>query len=51
MQLVTAASPTFANILMYADDGIFYSNKKFSSDRVLDYFNTVGLGISPEKSG
>lgn len=43
--------PNFGNILMYADDGLIYSNKKFDSAEVVRLFEGIGIEVSLEKSG
>lgn len=35
---------------MYADDGLFYSDKKFSAKDVEDFFAEMGLTVHPTKS-
>lgn len=51
MQLTHEPAPLFAKILMYADDGLFYSDKPFSPRKVAEHFREMGLCIAPEKSG
>jgi hypothetical protein len=36
---------------MYADDGIFYSDKAFSHTDVIGHFAKLGLEIALNKSG
>lgn len=43
--------PPHCKILMYADDGIIYSDQEFHSDDVREYFQGFGIEISEEKSG
>ena len=43
--------PKFADILMYADDGLFYSQRKFRPEEVENFFAMLGLSIQPKKSG
>jgi hypothetical protein len=43
--------PAFGNILMYADDGLIYSSKKFDASEVSRMFEGIGIEVSPEKSG
>lgn len=43
--------PNFGNILMYADDGLIYSDKKFDERLVWGLFEGIGIEISQEKSG
>lgn len=35
MQLAIKGSPKFADLLMYADDGLFYSDRKFTEEDVV----------------
>jgi hypothetical protein len=44
-------TPSFADILMYADDGLLFSRKKFDATQVTEFFASLGLTIAPEKSG
>lgn len=48
--LITAGDPRFADIIMYADDGLFYSSKKFSPKDVEKFFSDLGLTVHPTKS-
>jgi len=48
--LAQTSKPKFADILMYADDGIFYSDNEFSEEDVCEFFETLGLSLSREKS-
>lgn len=41
----------YTNLLMYADDGLVYSYKKFDPQDVKDYFKGFGIEIAEEKSG
>jgi len=36
---------------MYADDGLIYSSKKVEESDVVGLFESIGIEISPEKSG
>jgi len=45
------AKAQFAQLLMYADDGLFYSDNQFTAEEVAQYFQAKGLTIAPEKSG
>jgi hypothetical protein len=51
LQLVWKDAPKFANLLMYADDGLFYSDNEFTAEQVKAHFDKLLLEISPEKSG
>lgn len=51
IQLAMKGSPKFADLLMYADDGLFYSNKKFTEEDVVGWFEDLGLPLSMDKSG
>lgn len=51
ISLIIKGNPTFARILMYADDGLFYSNKRFTPQDVEDFFGELGLTVQPTKSG
>lgn len=51
LQLIVEGSPTFAALLMYADDGLFYSMRKFTEEQVKAFFTAIGMEIAPEKSG
>jgi len=50
-QLVMGKDPSFANLIMYADDGIFYSDSKFTATNVREFFLERGLEIAELKSG
>lgn len=43
--------PGFANLLMYADDGMFYSDEPFTEDDVVNHFRALGQEVALEKSG
>jgi carbamoylphosphate synthase small subunit len=43
--------PEFAQVVMYADDGIFYSDKPFDPAEVTAWFENVGVKLNEEKSG
>jgi len=49
LALTLKGSPGFASLLMYADDGIFYSSKKFSAEDVRRWFSGLGLPLSEDK--
>ena len=51
LSLIPTAAATFARLLMYIDDGLKYSNKRFTPEQVAEYFASLGLEIAPEKSG
>lgn len=51
ISLVIGGDPKFATLLMYADDGLFYSQRKFSAKDVEGFFTGLGLSIQPAKSG
>jgi hypothetical protein len=51
IQLAMRGTPKFADILMYADDGLIYAKKKFDAIQVQEFFKELGLNIAPEKSG
>lgn len=51
MLLSSEPPPNFAGLLMYADDGLFYSNTKFSEADVVSWFNGFEIQVAPEKSG
>lgn len=42
---------TFALLLMYADDGLFYGMKKFAAEQVVALFRGIGIDVNLEKSG
>lgn len=42
--------PYFADILMYADDGLIFSDSEFSEKQVSLFFEKMGLVIAPSKS-
>lgn len=50
MQLAMV-KPRFADLIMYADDGIFHSDTRFTSEDVKAWAYEVGVPISEEKSG
>jgi len=43
--------PKFAQLVMYADDGIFYSDSAFDAAEVSAWFEHVGVKLNEEKSG
>lgn len=43
--------PKFAKMLMYADDGLFYSDSPFTEEDVVRHFQSLGIEINLEKSG
>lgn len=49
--LQTAPAPAFANLIMYADDGLFYGMVRFTVEQVKEYFAQFGLEINEGKSG
>lgn len=42
--------PGFCDIIMYADDGLVYSSRKFSSEDVKASFGALGVEINEVKS-
>lgn len=50
LKLLEDGDPEFARLVMYADDGIFYSDKKFEVSDVEEFFLGNGIEIAPEKS-
>jgi retron-type reverse transcriptase len=42
--------PKGVEIVMYADDGIVYSDRPFTEEVVREYFGGYGIELSPEKS-
>jgi hypothetical protein len=51
LQLAMGATARFAKLIMYADDGLFYSDKPFTAEDVADHFQSLGVNVAPEKSG
>jgi hypothetical protein len=51
LQLTMAGEPKFAQLVMYADDGLFYSDAPFTEQDVVDHFAGIGIEVSLEKSG
>jgi len=43
--------PPHCNLLMYADDGLVYSDQAFKEEVVSEHFKGLGIEIAPEKSG
>jgi len=43
--------PGFAEILMYADDGLFYSDSKFTIGQACLWFQELGCQVAGAKSG
>lgn len=50
IQLTLLGDPLFASLLMYADDGLFYSKKKFNELDVHRFFKKLGAKVNWEKS-
>jgi len=50
-QLALIKDITFALLLMYADDGLFYGMKKFAAEQVVALFRGIGIDVNLEKSG
>lgn len=51
LSLIPAVEAAFARLLMYVDDGLKYSNRKFTPEQVAKYFAELGLTVNLEKSG
>lgn len=42
--------PSNCNIIMYADDGLIYSNTRFTEESIVGSFEALGVEVSREKS-
>jgi hypothetical protein len=51
LSLNIRGQPTFARLLMYADDGIFYSDEPFTEEQVVEHFRALGQEVALDKSG
>jgi len=51
VQLAMGRPAQFAQLLMYADDGVFYSDNEFTGEQVEQYMSQLGLSVAPDKSG
>lgn len=51
MQLAMHGDPPFASLLMYADDGLFYSDRSFTEEDVISWFGSLEIPVALEKSG